>query len=148
MGLFDRLLGKGDETPHTGPTFETAIEEERDRLFGLRLFIRCVEKMHADRPDLLELKRRNLLSIEKKVSTSVDAAETLLRNFREDKVSKKALSRFKFAPVTGHPELEQIMHRSEILLQTFNRIFPGRSRSEPLSDAEIDQLLRAAVKQM
>ena len=142
--LFKRIAGEGKIIRR----FEKDLQMQRDQLFGITLFSEGVELMYAGQPEILEMNRQSFQNVKEKTESSISAAQSLLELVKADKGKIKELRRFRFLPISGHPMLDQMTRRTKILVDTYERLFPGRSRSKPLTREELESLMTAAAGQL
>ena len=142
--LFKRIAGEGKIIRR----FEKDLQMQRDQLFGISLFSEGVELMYADQPEILEMNRQSFQSVKEKTESSISAAQSLLELVKADRGKIKELRRFRFLPIGGQPTLDQMTRRTKILVDTYERLFPGRSRSKPLTREELESLMTAAADQL
>jgi hypothetical protein len=128
--------------------FEKDLQMQRDQLFGITLFSEGVELMYADQPEILEMNRQSFQNVKERTESSISAAQSLLELVKADRGKIKELRRFRFLPIGGQPMLDQMARRSEILVDTYERLFPGRPRSKPLTREELKSLMTEAADQL
>ncbi|MFX0097720.1 MAG: hypothetical protein ACFE7E_08180 [Candidatus Hodarchaeota archaeon] len=148
MGLFNSFLGRKNDPEEELRQFEEKIQKQKDHLFGIYLYFRGVELMYSDQFEIIEMNRKSFENIRERTERSITKAELLLLEVRGDPSKAKKLKRFKFQPTRGHPMLNQMTQRVEILLQTYNRLFPRRSKSQSLDQEELRQLMMEASEQL
>jgi hypothetical protein len=137
----DKIIKNFAEPRDTIIRFEEDLHIQRDQLFGITLFLQCVELMYAGQPETLEMNRQSFQNIKERAESSISAAESLLQLVKADPGKVKELRRFQFPPIGGHPMLDQMTQRAQILVETYERLFPGRSRSDPLTREELESLM-------
>jgi len=108
--------------------FQVAIAWYRDYLFGLRLFYEGCTALLGDSRQIRDPYYRTKSRVEK----ALEEAKKLLEKVRTRQEEAKALKSFVFPPVGGHPDLENMTFRINLLVSTYNRLFPGRDRNTPL----------------
>lgn len=142
--LFKRIAGEGKIIRR----FEKDLQMQRDQLFGITLFSEGVELMYAGQPEILEMNRQSFQNVKEKTESSISAAQSLLELVKADKGKIKELRRFRFLSIGGQPTLDQMTRRTKILVDTYERLFPGRSRSKPLTREELESLMTEAADQL
>jgi hypothetical protein len=148
MGFLDSLFKRIAGERKTIRLFEKDLQVQRDQLFGITLFSEGVELMYADQPEILEMNRQSFQNVKERTESSISAAQSLLELVKADRGKIKELRRFRFLPIDGHPMLDQMARRTEILVDTYKRLFPGRSRSKPLTREELESLMTEAADQL
>ena len=148
MGFLDSLSKRIAGEGKTMRRFEKDLQMQRDQLFGITLFSEGVELMYADQPEILEMNRQSFQNVKERTESSISAAQSLLELVKADRGKIKELRRFRFLPIGGHPTLDQMTRRTKILVDTYERLFPGRSRSKPLTREELESLMTAAADQL
>jgi hypothetical protein len=148
MGFLDSLIKRIAGEGKIIRRFEKDLQMQRDQLFGITLFSEGVELMYAAQPEILEMNRQSFQNVKEKTESSISAAQSLLELVKADKGKIKELRRFRFLPISGYPMLDQMTRRTKILVDTYERLFPGRSRSKPLTREELESLMRTAADQL
>jgi hypothetical protein len=148
MGFLDSIFRRTADPRQTIRRFEEDLQIQRNQLFGITLFSQGVELMYGGQREMLEISRQSFQDIKERAESSISAAESLLQLVKVDPGKVKKLRRFQFPPITGHPMLDQMTRRAQILVETYERLFPGRSRSEPLSREELESLMTDAADQL
>ena len=148
MGLLRSFFGRAANPAETISRFEQEISAQRDQIFGITLFSQGIETIHSGQPEILEVNRESFRNITKRSEAAISAADGLLREAKSDPANAKRLTRFRFPPSSGHPMLDQMTRRAEILVANYERMFPSRSRAKPLSGEEIKSLMEAAADQL
>jgi len=128
--------------------FEEQIRIQRDQLFGISLFSQGLEVIYSGQSEVLEMNRQSSQNITERAESAISAAESLLRQAKADLSSPRQLMCFRFPPISGNPMLDQMTQRAQILVRTYEQMFPDRPRSEPLSREEIRELMAAAADQL
>lgn len=148
MGFLDSLFRRTADPREIMHRFEEDLQIQRDQLFGITLFLRGIELMYAGQSEIVEMNRQSFQNISERAESSISAAESLLQLVKADPGKVKKLRQFQFPPTGGHPMLDQMTQRGQILVETYERLFPGRSRSEPLSREELESLMTEAADQL
>jgi len=128
--------------------FEERIQMQKEQLFGISLYFRGIDLMYSEQPETIQMNRQSFENIRERTEASIAAAESLLLEVKRDPSKAKKLKRFKFPPTTGHPMLDQMTERVEIILRTYEDLFLGRSKSQPLNQEELMQLMMEASEQL
>jgi len=117
---------------------------QKEHFFGISLYFRGIEVMFSDQPDLMPMNQQSFDNIKKRTEDSIAAAESLLLEVKSDHSKVKNLKKFKFPPTSGHPVLDQMTERVEIILEMYDILFPVRSKSQMLNQEELMQLMMEA----
>lgn len=148
MGFLGSLLGRRSDPAKEIIRFDETIRLHQDQLFGITLYSQGVELMYSGQPEILEMNLQHFQNIKGRAENAIAAAESLLQQAREDPSKVKELRRFTFPPISGNPMLDQMTHRAQILVRTYERMFPGKSRSQPLRQSELTTLMEEASEQL
>jgi hypothetical protein len=148
MGFFDLLFRRSTDPGEAIRRFEEEIRIQRDQLFGMTLFSQGIEMMYAGQPEILEINRQSIQNIKARVESFISEADRLLQEGKTKPEKVREIKRFRFPPISGNPMLDQMTQRAQILVQTYERMFPGRPRSEPLSQDELQSLMMEAADQL
>lgn len=148
MGFLGSMLGRRSDPAEEILRFDETIRLHQDQLFGITLYFQGIELMYSDQPEILEMNRQSFHNIKDRAEKAIAEAEVLLQQAREDSSKINKLRRFTFQPISGNPMLNQITQRARILVRTYERMFPGRSRSQLLSQDELTILMQEASDQL
>jgi len=148
MGFLNSLFGRKSDPKEYITQFEESIQLQKDHLFGLSLYFHGVELMYSDQPEIIEMNRKSFDNIGERTEESIRKAESLLIEVKKNPSKSNKLNRFQFPPTIGHPMLEQMTKRVEIILRTYERIFPGRSKSGSLNQEQLMRLMMEASEQL
>jgi hypothetical protein len=124
--------------------FEGEIKRQDDIVYGTGLFFEGICILHAGQDGVIETYRkqfRNIIQTGKDVSK--DAA-VLLEQARRDASKVSLLEQFRFTFRGGQSDFEDIVKRAETLVATYQKLFPDRPRSQPLSVEESFRLIEDA----
>ncbi|MCK5849985.1 MAG: hypothetical protein KAH23_03645 [Kiritimatiellae bacterium] len=128
--------------------FEKMIHGQEDLMYGVALFFECISLLHAGQSALIETYRRQFRNI---IQTGTDAAHhamTLLEQVKHDPSQMLQLKRVRFSPCQGHPEPEKMQQRAMILLETYAKVFPERSKSDPFTREETLKLIESSSERL
>ena len=128
--------------------FEAELARQDDILFGIALFYEGVVLLLARQPAVVETHRKQFRNIIQNGRRVLDWGRTLLGDVRKEKGKAALLRNFTFMPGHGHPEPEKLVERAEVLVATYNEMYPGRVRNEALSADETLALFEAASARM
>ena len=125
--------------------FEKMIHGQEDLMYGVALFFECISLLHAGETALIETYRRQFRNIIQTGTGAAQHAMTLLDQVKRDPAQLVQLKSVKFFPCQGHPEPEKMQQRALLLLETYTKIFPGRSKSDPFTREETLKLIEASA---
>ena len=128
--------------------FRRQILFHEDQLFGVSLYLEGVRRMYVDQPGLLEMNEQSFSSITNRAEAAISSARSLLRDVESSRTLVHKLRAFKFPPTSGHPMLDEMTQRAQILVKTFDRLFPDHPRTEPLSETQLTKLLEESAAQI
>jgi hypothetical protein len=107
----------------------------RSRLFGVALFFSGLEILFEGQPLMLETHRRQCRNLIQRGYAALDLIERSPSAGVADLAGEGAEA--------GENRL--LLERADILVQTYDQLFPGRNRLEPLSRDETLALMEAAA---
>ena len=90
----------------------------------------------------------NFNNIKARLSETVKSAENVLIEVKKDNSKLKLIKKLNFPPLKGHPMLDQVYQRAYLLVKTYDEMYPGRQRSEPLNQEEILSLMNKVSDEM
>ena len=122
------------------------MTEHEDLLFGVALFFEGLSVLYAGQDELVDTYRRQCRNVIQNGKEVVMQAMTLLEKAQADPSQAAALESFTFALGEGHPQPDELARRARILVDTYNREFAGRSRSQAFSHEETIRLIDAAAE--
>ncbi|MDA1045271.1 MAG: hypothetical protein O3C57_08625 [Verrucomicrobia bacterium] len=128
--------------------FEAELARQEDILFGIALFYEGIVLLLARQTAVVETHRKQFRNIIQNGRRVLDWGKTLLIDVRKEKGKAALLRSFTFMPGHGHPEPERLVARAEMLVATYNTMFPGRGKEQALSEAETLALFEAASEKM
>lgn len=148
MGFLGSMFGSTSDPTEAIRQFKETIRLRKEQLFGIALYLQGIELIYSETPEILEINRQSFQNIKDRAENAITAAESLLQRVKEDPTKVKEINRFTFPPISGHPMLDQMTRRAQILVRAYDRLFPGRPRSKPLSRDEQKLLMRQASEQL
>jgi hypothetical protein len=148
MRFLDSLFGRKSDPKVDVSWFEERIQRQKEQLFGISLYFRGIELIYSEQKEIIQMNRQSFENIRERTEESIAAAESLLLEVKRDPSKAKKLKSFKFPPSTGHPMLDQMTERVDIILRTYEHLFPGRSKSQLLNQEELMQLMMKASEQL
>jgi hypothetical protein len=128
--------------------FEKTINIHEDQLFGLKLYLDGIKLMYKNNPDILNANIKSFQNIKKRNENAINEAKQLLAEIHKNPGQIKMLKKFRFPAISGHPMLKQMTKRAQILVEAYNKLFPKRPRTIPLSKQEQYQLMIIASKSL
>lgn len=124
--------------------FESEITRQEDIVYGVALFFECLSVLHADNNAIIETCSRQLRNVIQKGNERIQHARQLLNDAVHDPQKKSLIKQFTFSPCEGYPNPDEMAKRASVLVDTYKRIFPDRSRAKDFSDEEIFSLMEEA----
>ena len=135
---FDKMVKK----------FEETINIHEDQLFGLKLYLDGIKLMYKNNPEILNANIKSFQNIRERSENAIKEAKQLLAEIRKNPEQRRMLKKFRFPAISGHPMLNQMTKRAQILVEIYNKLFPKRPRTIPLSKQEQYQLMIKASKRI
>lgn len=140
--------GKPAEAADLVAEFEEEIARQEDLLYGVALFFEGLQFLYAGQAAIITTYRKQLRNIIQMDRMAIEQARSLLEQARRDPSRIALLTEFRFMPCHGHPRPEELSRRARLLVDSYNRCFPDRPRSEPLCGEEIVKLLDHAAEKI
>ena len=147
MSFINSLFNRINDPKEEVSQFEERIQMQKEQFFGISLYFRGIELMYSEQPEIIQMNKQSFENIKERTEDSIVAAESLLLEVERNPSKVKELKRFKFPPTSGHSVLDQMTERVEIILRTYEHLFPGRSKSQQLNQEELMQLMMEASEQ-
>lgn len=135
---------KGLSKEQTISAFDDEIARQEDIVYGVALFFECLCVVHANQPAVVETYRKQFRNVIQKGRERIAKAVTLRKTVRQAPTQFGALAEFDFNACEGHPRPEEMARRAQALVETYKRIFPGRSRSKEFTPKETLMLVEEA----
>ena len=148
MDYLGSKSGGTNDTAEVISQFKETIRLQKEQLFGITLYLQGIELLYSGKPEVVEMNRQSFQNIQNRAENAITAAESLLQQVKEDPGKVKEIKRFKFPPISGNPMLDQMTRRAQILVQEYERLFPGRPRSKLLNQDEQALLMMQASEQL
>lgn len=139
-----RRQDKGVSAEETIAGFEREIARQENIIYGVALFFECQSVLHADQVSMVETSRKQFRNIIQSGKDMTTRAAKLLEEAKQDPSKAAALDGFLFASCMGHPNPREMVKRALVLVNTYNRVFPGRDRSQDFTYDETLQLIEQA----
>lgn len=134
------------EKYNTVADFEVAIKKHEDQLFGIRLYHRAIELMYGSDKKTMEMSNYHYKNIIERGERVIAEAKELLKEVYAGKATDNTLGEFEFLPISGHPGLDDMTVRAQLLVEAYEKLFPDRPRNMPLTKEEYQRLLNEAVQ--
>lgn len=147
MGIFNKirnLFGHEEDTSQLIAEFKEKIRLHENQLFGLELYFKGINKLYSEQKALVETNKQSFQNTQQRGKDALIRARNLLQAVERDSSRIHDLRKFKFSPIHGHPMLEQMTHRAQILVKTYDELFPDRSRNSELTPNELMLLMEKA----
>lgn len=125
--------------------FEKSLLRHEDLLYGIGLFFESLYVLYAGQDDVIETYRKQFRNIIQHGKEVAQTAMALLEEARGDPAKLPQLKQFRFSLGQTHPEPDELMKRAGVLVDTYERLFPGRSRSQTLTREETMRLIDEAA---
>jgi hypothetical protein len=140
FGLSDKSIS----TDAAISSFQAKIAAQEDIIYGVALFFECLNYIHARQGAIIETHRKQFRNIIQKGTEMTQRASKLLDEVRQDPKKAKLLDQFVFSPCQDHPQPAEMTRRAEALVQTYDRVFPNRPRSQEFTSGEVITLIEEA----
>lgn len=125
-------------------SFKRELQEQEDQRFGLLLFYEGIRIIYAGKKLIIKMNQKAINRIVKRLDKALSRAKQLLRKVEEDPSKIEQLKEFQFPPISGHPMMDEMTRRVQLLIEIYDELFPGRSRTETLGESEMLQLFEEA----
>lgn len=127
--------------------FSRIIKLHEDLLFGLTLFSDCMAACYRGQPDIFILNDKTFQDIKRKMDAAIVRARELCRQIKAGDAGAAEIDRFEFPSLSDYPLINRVSDQAQILVKTYDYMFPGRSRSCLLSHKEIVYIMPEALRQ-
>jgi len=124
---------------------EQQLRELDDILYGIALYFECISLLHADQPTVIETYRKQLRNIIQRGKELASEASELLTRINKDPRTREALKGIRLNLAEEIPESEPIIKRAKLLVQLYEKYFPGRPRSQEFTEDELFTLMEASA---
>ncbi|MEI6970219.1 MAG: hypothetical protein WCL44_01765 [bacterium] len=121
------------------------IKRHEDLLYGVALFFEGVAYLYSGEEPELETYRKQFRNIIQLGNDALERAVAMVERAKQNPEKAELFTHFTFVPCLGHPHPEALAARAQILVDTYNEIFPGRPRGQAFSQSEIRRLMEAAA---
>lgn len=142
-----RVHGRKPPSAKKLENFRRMIKVYDDLLFGISLLSDGMAAYYRDQPNIFTLNEKTFREIKQRIDEAIVHAQDLLQNIKDDKKAIAEISQFEFPSFTDHPLIERIIEQAQILVGVYERMFPDRSRSKPLSHDKLISLMAEALEQ-
>ncbi|MBA3065318.1 hypothetical protein KJ633_02370 [bacterium] len=120
--------------------FETAIKKYENHLFGIRLFNEGIKRLYSWHKGLVDSNEGSFRNIMDRGEEALSEAKNLLENIKNRKEDIKVI-KFKFPVI-----LDEMTQRATLLIETYEKLFPGRPKNIPLTPEENEILMKEVIK--
>ena len=124
--------------------FEKETARQEDILYGVALFFEGISLLFAGQEAIAETHRRQFRNIIRAGKQVCQWARTLLESARKEPGKLRLLREFEFLPYQDHPDPDALIERAQILVETYEELYPGRDRHERLTEEQILRLMEKA----
>lgn len=136
----------GDAVSKAIQQFEAQLNRHEDLLYGVALFFEGLNVLYEGHDETIATYRKQFRNIIQHGKEVAQQAMKLLEEARDDPGAIDALTNFRFTMGEGHEQPEELARRAEVLVETYKRIFPDRSRDVPFTHEETIQLIEEAAE--
>lgn len=126
-------------------SFKQKIWEQEEQLFGITLFFQSLSQVWAGNEQIIKMNKSHYENIMKRGKEYITKAKQLLDGVIENPDKISLLEQFEFPPIRGDLMSDGLTERAKILVETYNELFPGRLKEDPLTEDEILRLTEVAV---
>lgn len=124
--------------------FESAIKKYENQLFGVRLFMEGTKLLYGHDKKILDTANHHFQNIMRRGEDTISRAKELLEKVKNRTENVKKLKEFQFLPIHG-PSLDEGTQRFTLLVQAYEKLFPGRPRDIPLTAEEHKKLMQETL---
>jgi len=128
--------------------FEQEIKRNEDLLYGVALFFEVIEHLYSSQAAELETYRKQFRNIIQLGNNVLERAVIVVERAKQNPKKTELFKHFSFIPCLGHPKPQELEVRAQLLVETYNEIFPGRPRGQPFETADIMRLMEAAAAKL
>ena len=136
---------KADSDKLVVEKFQDTLKKHVDQLFGIRLYYEGIRYEYGDDDVTMATTKMHFENIIERGEKIISAARILLQEVWAGQTSATELENFKWLPISGHPGLDDLTVRAQLLVETYERLFPNRSRETPLTSEEQERLMTEAA---
>ena len=129
-------------------SFKQKIHEQEEQLFGITLFFQSLSVVWVNSEQIVKMNKNHYESIMKRGKKFIAKAKQLLNEATEDPNKIGLLQQFEFPPSRGIPIVDKFAEKVKILVETYNELFPGRSKEDPLTEEEILHITEVAANKL
>lgn len=125
--------------------FEKAIDMHERQLFGIRLYQRCIRMLYKKDEHITDMTSHHYANIIERGRKMLSEAREFLKKAKNKEIDVSELKEFEFLPVHG-PGLDEMTIRAKLLVEAYEKLFPGRPRDKELTKEELQIVLNEAVQ--
>jgi len=112
------------------------------------LFFEGISRLYAGHEAVLDTYRKQCRNVIQIGREAAQRAAGLLQRARQNPEKIELFQDFEFIPCLGYSNPGELAKRADVLIQTYNLLFPGRPRGQPFSDQEIIRLMEDASQKL
>jgi hypothetical protein len=121
------------------------IEELENVIYGVALFFEGLSSLHAGQPAVIETYQKQFRNVIQMDSDTLKQAKELLETVERDPSQAPLLKQFSIVPCKGHSNPKEMLQRARVLVDVYNRLYPGRPRSQEFTEEETFRLMEEAA---
>jgi len=129
---------------------ELEINRWENHLFGVELYYNGVVLLHGHDQAIIDLTKYHYDQIMERGSAALSNAKILLGQVKIGTKAESEIGNFSFPPIDGPPELSDLTIRAKILAETYDSLFPEKSRQDAsgLSQEETMHLMNKSADKL
>lgn len=139
-------LQERNEQCATVEDLEAAIKRHEEQLFGITLYCAQVNLLYGDDQEVVMRTEQAYAEILERAESAISNAKAVLERVRNGAGTVAAIRKLTFPPIRGTTGLDEMTKRATLLVMAYEKLFPGRPRSAPLTEEEHWQLVDEAMK--
>lgn len=122
------------------------IQHLEDTIYGVALFFEGLSLLHAGQTAVIETYQKQFRNVIETDRDTLKQARELLQAVEQDPTQAARLRQFSIVPCKGHSNPAEMERRAQVLVDTYNRVFPERPRSREFAEEEAFRLTEEAVR--
>jgi len=135
-----------NEQCRTVEELDAAIKRHENQLFGIRLFCEETKMLHGQDEEVMARTDQAFSGIAERAEKAISHARKVMQDIKSGSQASDAIGTCRFPPIHG-PGLEEMTVRATLLVRAYEKLFPGRPREVPLSEADHWLLMEEAMKE-
>ncbi|MCK4252341.1 hypothetical protein KAX97_12905 [candidate division WOR-3 bacterium] len=128
--------------------FETKLRQQTNLLFAIRLYWTIAKPYYSDDAKMVDANTQALNDIMKKGESVIIKAQDILKRVQGCEIDLNALEQFEFLPFSEHPHFNDMTRKAKILVEAYEKLFPGRPREKELTEEELLLIENEAMKDL